>query len=173
MLSENRNYAVIEAEKKYKFEESQKEIISLQLKQLKTQRVLFLALMIIAISGVIYFQIVLKKNKQLLRANEEILGLTESLKEMEAISATNQILAKHNMTGLQPSLSQEEIRMKIINTYEYEFNHQALRYMFTKRWNTFLDVMGGYGAIEKNKIIPVPSNVLINYPGVISQNPGY
>lgn len=79
-LAENKNAAVIEADSKYRFESIRNENIALAIKNLKTQRAFFLALFVIAVLAVIYTVILLRKNRQLTKANDEILSLTNMMK---------------------------------------------------------------------------------------------
>ena len=80
ILTQNKNAAIVEAEKKYKFEALQNENTLLAVKHLKTQRILYLALLFIAIITIIYYRKLLYKSNQLTKATEEILALTDTVK---------------------------------------------------------------------------------------------
>lgn len=80
-LTENKNSAIIEAEMKYKFESMQKENISLTLEHIRIERALILVLLILAIITIFYYMLILRKNKQLNKANEEILNMTDQLND--------------------------------------------------------------------------------------------
>lgn len=83
ILSENKNKAILNAESKYNFKAMQNENNKLSLKQLKTQRVLTLTLLFIALITIIYLRLILRKNKQLSKANDEIVNLTDTIKELD------------------------------------------------------------------------------------------
>lgn len=85
ILTENKHEAIINAESKYKYEIVQKENALLTLKQVKTQLFLIIALFIIAASAMIYYNLLLRKNKQLLRANDEIVNLTDDILSLTEI----------------------------------------------------------------------------------------
>lgn len=101
ILSENRNKAIIEAGSKYKFEAMQDENITLAVKHLEIQRILFLTFLLIAILTIIYYRKLLRKNKLLAQANEEILSITETAKESDRDNLN------HNLEVLKRAASLE------------------------------------------------------------------
>jgi tetratricopeptide (TPR) repeat protein/DNA-binding CsgD family transcriptional regulator len=101
ILSENRNKAILGAENKYKFEAMQDENISLTIKHLETQRILFLTFLLIAVLTIIHYWKLLRKNKLLAKANEEILSITETAKK----SDKNHL--NHNLEVLKRAASLE------------------------------------------------------------------
>lgn len=81
--TENRKDAIIDAERKYKYEAAQKEIAELSLSQIKRERLILILSLVITVSTIIYYYIILKKNRLLLKKNEDILSLTDSLTDFE------------------------------------------------------------------------------------------
>ncbi len=81
VLSQTKDNAMIDAQKKYKYEAVHNENNSLSVKHLKTQRFLILSLLFIALLIIVYNRKLILKNKQLIKANNEIIQLTENLKD--------------------------------------------------------------------------------------------
>ena len=79
IIFQNKNTAIIDAENKYKFDVMKNENIMLSVKQLKTQQLLIFALFILALFTIIYYNILLRKNKQLTNSNEKIVNLTDDI----------------------------------------------------------------------------------------------
>lgn len=109
ILSENKNKATLEAESKYKFDEMRNENIALSIGQLKTQRILFLSFILIAILTIIYYRKLLHKNKQLTKANEEILSLTETAKEFDTTKESYRDSLIHNFNVLKRAAALESV----------------------------------------------------------------
>lgn len=97
IISENENSAVINAQSKYKYEDIQKENTLLFIKHLKTQRILFLSLLFIALLFIVYNWKLLQKNKQLNKANEEILALTDHAKNFDSLNKSYRDKYKDNL----------------------------------------------------------------------------
>jgi len=81
MVDETQGNAMIDAQHKYKYEKVQKENNELLSKNIKTQRFLFFALLFIALLVILYNRKMMLKDKQLIKANDEILQLTDQAKE--------------------------------------------------------------------------------------------
>lgn len=109
ILSENKNKATLEAESKYKFDEMRNENIALSIEQFKTQRILFLSFILIAILTIIYYRKLLHKNKQLTKANEEILSLTETAKEFDSTKESYRDYLIHNFNVLKRAAALESV----------------------------------------------------------------
>lgn len=109
ILSENKNKAILEAESKYKFDKMRSENINLSVKQLKTERILFLSFILIAILTIIYYKKLLYKNKQLTKANEEILSLTDAAKEFNSAQTSYRKYLIHNFNVLKRAATLESV----------------------------------------------------------------
>jgi tetratricopeptide (TPR) repeat protein/DNA-binding CsgD family transcriptional regulator len=107
ILSENKDKAILEADSKYKFEVMRSENIALTVKQLETQRILYLSFLLVAVSTIIYYRKLLFKKKQLLKANEEILSLTETAKEFDTAKESYRDYLVHNFNVLKRAASLE------------------------------------------------------------------
>lgn len=81
MIDKDQVDAIIDAERKYKLEVAEKEIDQISMKQIQTQRIVFGLLIIISIITIIYYRLIIKKNRQLSKANDDILKLTDFLNE--------------------------------------------------------------------------------------------
>jgi tetratricopeptide (TPR) repeat protein len=101
ILTENKDKAILEAVNKYKFEAMLNENIALRVKHLETQRILFLSFLLIAILTIIYYKKLLRKNKQLIKANEEILSLMETAKEFDTAKESYRDYLVHNFNVLK------------------------------------------------------------------------
>jgi tetratricopeptide (TPR) repeat protein len=109
ILSENKNKATLEAESKYKFDEMRNENTALSIGQLKTQRILFLSFILIAILTIIYYRKLLYKKKQLRKASDEILNLTETAKEFDSTKESYRDYLIHNFNVLKRVAALESV----------------------------------------------------------------
>lgn len=100
IVVENRNSAIANADRKYRFEIVKNENTKLILKQLRLQVLLLILLLCVAIAVTIYYRTLLKKNKQLNKANLEISNLAEEIQDIGNIKtdfdATRKI-ARNNL----------------------------------------------------------------------------
>lgn len=86
---ENEELMVIKADNKYNLELVKSQMAEMTVKNLKTQLILITAFCIVAIFAIIYYRKLLRRNKQLARANEEILQLIESYEETKELARNN------------------------------------------------------------------------------------
>lgn len=75
--------ATIDAERKYKLEVAEEEFDKLRIKQIDTERFAISLLIVILCITIIYYRLIIKKNKSLSKATIEILNLTDSLTEFD------------------------------------------------------------------------------------------
>lgn len=86
---ENEELMVIKADSKYNLELVKNQMTEMTVKNLKTQLILITAFCIVAIFAIIYYRKLLRRNKQLAKANEEILQLIESYEETKELARNN------------------------------------------------------------------------------------
>lgn len=96
IIFDRMNESLIDAEQKYKFEVVQTENANLSVKNIKKQRLIFLLLLLTAVLSALYALLLLRKNKQLIRANEDILSLSENIRESD-ISSREQLINTLNI----------------------------------------------------------------------------
>lgn len=95
-VRENRNSGIANAERKYRFDIIKDENRELELKQLELQKMLLVLLLVLAVSSAVYYRILLKKNRQLNKANLEISSLAEDVVNIGKIK--NDLDATHRVT---------------------------------------------------------------------------
>lgn len=78
-ITDNMGDALIDAEKKYKYEVVQNEITNLSIDKMKKERIILILSLVIVLFGGVYYYFITKKKKQLNLANSEILNLTATL----------------------------------------------------------------------------------------------
>lgn len=86
---ESEDLMVIKAESKYNLELIKNQMTEMTVKNLKTQLILITAFCVVAIFAIIYYRKLLRRNKQLAKANEEILQLIESYEETKELARNN------------------------------------------------------------------------------------
>lgn len=107
IFTENKNSAIINANSKYRYDTVKKENTVLSIRQLKTQRLQMLSFLVITIITIVYYRKLLSKNKQLTKAYEEIINLTETVKEFDLTKASYKDNLIHNFNILKRAASLE------------------------------------------------------------------
>lgn len=122
VLKEDRAAAIIHAERKYKFELAQNELAELSVKHLETQRLIFVLLLIISITTIIYYRKIIKKNRKLSDANNEIINLTDTIANFDN--------AKREFSN-----TKETIKDNLIHTFNILKRAASLEYFVQESGN--------------------------------------
>lgn len=114
-----------------------------------------------------------------IRYQEVLLMQAEAANELgntaEAIAPLNQIMAVEGKSPIAPAGSTKENIREYINTlFDSYLQKEGLEYSTWRRWGVLDDKIGnkwGYQA-SKHSLLPIPKEVVMQYPG-LGQNPGY
>lgn len=110
------------------------------------------------------------------RYREALLTCAESAVELnkvdEAIQYIDQIYRINNKSGYSGERNKDSVRAAIHTLWSEEMNKEGFDYMLLNRWGTLLDVLGQYGALSYNNLLPIPPQEMYANEKLI-QNPGY
>jgi len=115
------------------------------------------------------------------RYADVLLSMSEAINELsgptaEAYSYFNPVRMRAGLESLEEGLSQSEFRDAILMERAHEFFCEGSRYSDLVRQGKFIETArkNPNSVIKDNQILwPIPQNYIIEYGGVLIQNPGY
>lgn len=115
------------------------------------------------------------------RYADVLLSISEAINEIEgpteeAYGYINQIRHRAGLNSLQKGLSKNEFRDSLLIERAHEFFAEGSRYPDLVRQKKFIEVArkNPNSAIKDDQILwPIPQKYIIEYGGVLVQNPGY
>ncbi len=111
-----------------------------------------------------------------LRYREVLLIAAEASAELnktqEAIQYINEIYRCKNEASYSGSVNQNAVRIAVRNLWKEEMTKEGFDYMLLNRWNILVETLGKHGAMDYNKLLPIPKAELSVNPKM-TQNPGY
>lgn len=115
------------------------------------------------------------------RYADVLLSMSEAINELmgptaEAYSFFNAVRTRAGLDSLEEMLSQGDFRDAILQERAHEFFCEGSRYSDLVRHGKFIETArkNPNSVIKDNQILwPIPQNYIIEYGGVLIQNPGY
>ncbi|SBV92572.1 RagB/SusD family nutrient uptake outer membrane protein [uncultured Dysgonomonas sp.] len=110
------------------------------------------------------------------RFTEVMLTLAECELELgkiaDATLSINEILAAKGKPLYYDGITAQTLRDAIRKLWKDEMNKEGFDYMLLNRWDILITTLGQFGALDYNKLLPIPQREIDNNPN-IKQNPGY